>query len=118
MVERNKEAYIPELTDVIWLDFAPQKGHEQDKMRPALVLSPKTYNEKSGLCLCVPITSKIKGYPFEVQCKILGKNRAILSDQIKSVDYKARKARFITKCDIEVFDETKLKIALLLDMDK
>lgn len=77
--------------DIVWLDFTPTKGHEQSGKRPALVISPKEYNAKSGLMLVCPITSKRKGYPFEVT--ISGKIKgAILADQIRSVDWRARNA--------------------------
>ena len=76
--------YIPQREDVIWLDFNPQAGHEQAGKRPALVLSPKTYNHKTGLLLACPITSKIKGYPFEVVLsEELPVKGAILADQLK-----------------------------------
>lgn len=108
--------YIPDSMDIVWLDFNPQSGHEQKGKRPALVLSPKKYNEKSSLCLCVPITSKIKNYPFEVLCNIKNKQGVILSDQVKSIDYKARNMSFIRKIDAITFMEVKSKIALLLDI--
>lgn len=83
--------YIPEAGDIVWLHFDPQAGHEQAGHRPALVVSPSPYNSKTGLMLCCPITTQIKGYPFEVL--IAGKRAsAVLSDQIKSLDWAARKA--------------------------
>ncbi|MCE4113231.1 MULTISPECIES: endoribonuclease MazF [Yersinia pseudotuberculosis complex] len=83
--------YVPEAGDIVWLDFDPQAGHEQAGHRPALVLSPAIYNEKVGLMLCCPMTTQIKGYPFEVI--IAGtKPSAVLSDQIKSLDWRKRKA--------------------------
>ncbi|EOI6391432.1 endoribonuclease MazF [Yersinia enterocolitica] len=83
--------YVPEAGDIVWLDFDPQAGHEQAGYRPALVLSPALYNEKVGLMLCCPMTTQIKGYPFEVL--IAGtKPSAVLSDQIKSLDWRKRKA--------------------------
>ena len=110
--------YIPDCLDIVWIDFNPQSGHEQKGKRPALVLSPKKYNEKSSLCLCVPITSKIKNYPFEVPCHIENKQGAILSDQVKSIDYKARNVKFIQKLDAITFMEVKNKIALLLNIER
>lgn len=83
--------YVPEAGDIVWLDFDPQAGHEQAGHRPALVLSPALYNEKVGLMLCCPMTTQLKGYPFEVL--IAGtKPSAVLSDQIKSLDWRKRKA--------------------------
>ncbi|MCH5323470.1 MAG: type II toxin-antitoxin system PemK/MazF family toxin [Helicobacter sp.] len=90
-----------------------KSGHEQKGKRPALVLSSKEYNQKSGLCLCVPLTSKIKNYPFEVLCLVQNKTGAILSDQIKSIVFKARKATFIQKCDEEIFKQTKNNLSLI-----
>jgi len=76
-------AYIPDSGDIVWLTFSPQAGHEQSGRRPALVLSPAAYNEKVGLALFCPITSQIKGYPFEVLLQeSLKVNGVILSDQI------------------------------------
>ena len=83
-------AYIPERGDVVWITFNPQAGHEQAGRRPALVLSPKAYNGKVGLALLCPITSQVKGYPFEVGIpEGMPVNGAILSDQIKSLDWRA-----------------------------
>lgn len=84
-------AYIPEAGDVVWLQFTPQAGHEQAGHRPALVLSPASYN-RVGLMLCCPMTTSIKGYPFEVA--IAGNpSSVVLADQVKSLDWRARKAR-------------------------
>lgn len=84
-------AYIPEAGDIVWLQFNPQAGHEQAGHRPALVLSPAKYN-KIGLMLCCPMTTKIKGYPFEVVIKG-SQTSAALADQVKSLDWKVRKAK-------------------------
>ncbi len=86
-------AYIPERGDVVWLNFDPQTGHEQAGRRPALVLSPAAYNGKVGLALLCPITSQIKGYSFEVQIPAgLSVSGVILADQVKSLDWRVRKA--------------------------
>ena len=86
-------AYVPERGDVVWLTFNPQAGHEQGGRRPAVVLSPKAYNGKVGLALLCPVTSQVKGYPFEVAIPDgLAVNGVILSDQVKSLDWKARNA--------------------------
>lgn len=84
-------AYVPDAGDVVWIDFDPQAGHEQAGRRPAVVLSPAVYNGRSGLMLCCPVTTKIKGYPFEVE---IGGNvpNVALSDQLKSLDWRARRA--------------------------
>ena len=85
--------YVPDAGDLIWLDFNPQAGREQAGRRPAIVLSPASYNEKSGLAVVCPITSQIKGYPFEVVLpKGLGVTGVILSDHLKSLDWKQRRA--------------------------
>lgn len=95
----SKDApYIPERGDIVWLTFTPQLGHEQAGRRPALVLSPRAYNGKVGLAIFCPITSQIKGYPFEVAVSQgLAVGGVILSDQVKSLDWKARKAELIGK---------------------
>jgi len=83
--------YVPEAGDIVWLQFDPQAGHEQAGHRPALVLSPSAYNAKTGLMLCCPMTTRLKGYPFEV--RIGGtRNSAALADQVKSLDWVVRKA--------------------------
>lgn len=113
-----KKAYIPDSGDLVWLTFTPQAGKEQAGRRPALVLSPRLYNSASGLALVCPITSKEKGYPFEVA---LGPGRAvtgvILSDHLKSVDWKTRKAVLIEKAPKEMLDKARMKIAALLGME-
>lgn len=83
--------YVPDAGDIVWLQFNPQAGHEQAGHRPAVVLSPASYNGKTGLMLCCPMTTQVKGYPFEVR---IGGSRpgVVLSDQIKSLDWRARKA--------------------------
>ncbi len=78
--------------DVVWLKFNPQAGHEQAGHRPALVLSPAQYNGKTGLMLCCPLSTKIKGYPFEVPVEVDGQPCVVLSDQVKSLDWTVRRA--------------------------
>ena len=82
--------YIPDTGDIVWLQFDPQAGHEQAGHRPALVLSPATYNKMRGTMICCPMTSQIKDYPFEVVVSQAPPS-AVLSDQIKSLGWKARK---------------------------
>jgi len=109
------KTYIPSQGDLIWLEFNPQAGHEQSGLRPALVISPHIYNSKVGLALMCPITSQIKGYPFEVilpsKNKISG---AILADQIKSLDFRIRKAKFICKAPTNVLAEVIAKIQTII----
>ena len=110
-----KENYSPERGDIVWLKFDPQSGHEQKGKRPAVVISPKEYNEKVGLGLFCPITSKIKNYPFEVKITNEKIDGVILSDQIKSFDWKTREIEFITKITTEKVDEVISKISVLLE---
>ena len=109
-----KEKYIPERGDIVWLNFNPQSGHEQKGKRPAVVISPKEYNEKTGLGLFCPITSKIKDYPFEVKIENKKINGVVLSDQIKSLDWKTREIQFIIKATTGIIDEIIQKIGVLL----
>ena len=76
--------YVPEAADIVWLEFDPQAGHEQKGHRPALVLSPAAYNGKAGLMVCCPLSTQIKGYPFEVLTQVDGKDGVVLSDQVLS----------------------------------
>lgn len=106
--------YIPERGDVVWLQFNPQAGHEQAGHRPALILSPKSYNEKVGLILACPITNQKKGYPFEVELpEDLDVSGVILSDQVKNLDWNARKASFIAKLPQDIVDDVLDKLNTL-----
>jgi len=109
-----KEKYIPERGDIVWLNFNPGSGHEQKGKRPAIVISPKGYNEKVGLGLFCPITSKIKNYPFEVKMENDKINGVVLADQIKSLDWKTREIEFMTKETSEKVNEIIDKIGVLL----
>ena len=108
-------AYIPQRGDIIWLDFNPQAGHEQAGRRPALVISHTDYNRKAGLIVCCPVTGQIKGYPFEAALpeglKVQG---AVLSDQVKSLDWSARKAKFIDHVPDAVIKEVVAKVAAII----
>ncbi|HMP77593.1 MAG TPA: endoribonuclease MazF [Kiritimatiellia bacterium] len=86
--------YVPDRGDVVWIQMNPQAGREQAGHRPAFVISPKAYNGKVGLALLCPITSKEKGYPFEVRVEGRSTRGVILADQVKSLDWRARGARF------------------------
>lgn len=108
-------AYVPERGDAIWIDFNPQAGHEQGGRRPAVILSPQSYNGKVGLCLLSPITNKAKGYPFEVSIPAgLGVTGVVLSDQAKSLDWRVRNAEFIGQLPETVTDEVLKKLKALL----
>ena len=107
-------AYIPDSRDIVWITFNPQAGQEQAGRCPALVLSPAAYNGKVGLAILCPITSQIKGYPFEVVIPdSLDISGAILSDQVKSLDWKARKAKFGCKLPSNIFNEVVQKLSTL-----
>ena len=86
-------AYVPDAGDVVWLEFDPQSGHQQAGHRPALVMSPSIYNRKTGLMICCPLSTKIKSYPFEVLTEVDGQAGVVLSDQVKSLHWKVRKAK-------------------------
>jgi mRNA interferase MazF len=111
----SRREYIPERGDAVWITLNPQAGHEQSGIRPALVVSPAAYNGKVGLALLCPITSQVKGYPFEVlipaRLKVSG---AILSDQVKSMDWRARRAELICRIPETTISEVLQKVGVLL----
>ena len=116
MVKSNSQEYVPDRGDIVWLSFHPQSGHEQSGRRPALVISPQKYNEKTNLAILCPITNRIKGYPFEVRLPdTLEISGVILSDQIKNLDWKTREAEFICKLPGAVLRETLNKLNVLLN---
>jgi len=107
--------YAPQRGDVVWIQFDPQAGHGQAGRRPALVLSPRSYNEKVGLALCCPITNQVKGYPFEVVLPVnLKVTGAVLADQLKSVDWRVRKAEYACSVSAETIQHVVAKIDALL----
>ena len=111
----SKRPYVPDRGDIVWLQFNPQAGHEQAGHRPALVLSPASYNRRSGLMLCCPMTSQMKGYPFEVLITSdTDRDSVVLADQVKSLDWKVRKAVKKGTASIEVIAETLSKLQTLL----
>lgn len=106
--------YIPQAGDIVWLNFTPQTGHEQAGHRPALVLSPKTYNQKTSLMICCPITTQIKHYPFEVL--ISGDpTGVVLADQVKSLDWRSRKAKRKGSVSQDELAEVRAKIIALIE---
>jgi len=109
-------SYVPDAGHVVWLEFDPQAGREQSGRRPAVVLTPASYNKKTSLMLCCPLTTQIKGYPFEVLVEIDGVQSAVLSDQLKSQDWKIRKAKYKNKVKPEVVAEVKAKAKSLLSI--
>ena len=107
--------YTPERGDVVWISLNPQAGHEQSGRRPAVVLSPADYNDKVGLAILCPITSRVKGYPFEVPLPDkLDISGVILSDQVKSLDWRARKAEFAGTLPVTTIGEVLQKLNTLL----
>jgi len=109
--------YVPDSGDVVWLTFDPQAGHEQRGRRPALILSPRTYNAKARLAIACPITSHVKGYPFEVPLppggKIVG---AVLADHVKNVDWQVRRAVFEAKAPADIMTEVRERLRALLEL--
>lgn len=109
-------AYIPDAGEVVWLEFDPQAGHEQAGRRPALVISPASYNGKTSLMVCCPLTTMIKGHPFEVITKIDGVDCAVLSDQVKSLDWKVRRAKKKGSVSATVMLHVRAKMKALLQI--
>ena len=109
---------VPQRGDLVWLSFDPQAGHEQAGHRPAFVLSPESYNRKTGLLLACPITSKVKGYPFEVALPPgLPVGGVILADQINSLEWKVRKAEFIVRTPPSVIEDVLSLVLPLLGQE-
>jgi len=110
-------AYVPERGHVVWLNFTPHAGHEQGGRRPALVLTPSAYNGLTGLMLAAPVTSRVKGYPFEVALPQDGPVRGVvLSDHVRSLDWRARRAEYVMDAPVEVLDEVGGKLMALLGL--
>jgi mRNA interferase MazF len=108
-------SYTPERGDLVWVTFNPQSGREQAGRRPGVVLSPAFYNSASGLALVCPITSKAKGYPFEVALPSTGSLRGVaLVDQVKSVDWHSRRVEFAERAPRDFVVEVQEKIAILI----
>ena len=105
--------YTPDTGEVVWLEFDPQAGHEQAGHRPALVISPASYNSKTGLMVCCPLTTRIKGYPFEVA--IAGAPESVvLADQVKSLDWRARRASHKGRVSAAELEEARAKLRALI----
>ena len=105
--------YVPDAGDIVWLEFDPQAGHEQAGRRPALVLSPAAYNGKTSLMICCPLTTRIKGYPFEVA--IGGRPESVvLADQVKSLDWRARRATRKGRVSAAELEEVRAKLRALV----
>jgi mRNA interferase MazF len=111
----SSRIYVPQCGDVVWITLNPQAGHEQAGRRPAVVLSPQNYNGKTGLAIFCPITNQIKGYPFEVPIPAgLEVAGAVLSDQVKNLDWRTRDAELICTLPAETISEVLEKLATLL----
>jgi mRNA interferase MazF len=109
------KAYVPDVCDIVWLQFDPQAGHEQAGHRPAMVLSPSRYNAARGMMICCPMTSTIKGYVFEVVASRVPPT-VVMADQVKSVDWRARAATLKGRVSADVVAEVRAKIKALLKL--
>ena len=109
-------SYSPARGDLVWINFDPQAGHEQAGRRPALVISPVEYNARVGLALVCPVTSRVKGYPFEVALpEDLSVSGVVLADQVRSVDWRARRCTFADRAPAGAIDHVLAKLAPLID---
>ncbi len=106
--------YVPEAGDIVWLRFTPQAGHEQAGHRPALVISPAAYNRKTSFMICCPMTTQLKGYPFEV-AMTGSRPSAVLADQVKSLDWVVRKAKLKGKATPTELASVRAKIIALVE---
>lgn len=110
-------AYVPDAGDLVWLTFDPQAGHEQHGRRPALILSPRAYNSKARLAVACPITSHVKGYPFEVPLPPDGRiSGVVLADHVKNLDWKARRVVFEEKAPTDVLVDVRERLRVLLGL--
>jgi mRNA interferase MazF len=109
--------YVPEAGDLVWLTFDPRAGHEQRGRRPALILSARAYNAKARLAVACPITSHVKGYPFEVLLPPGGRiGGAVLADQMKNLDWQVRRAVFEAKAPTEIITDVRERLRALLGL--
>lgn len=109
--------YVPDAGDLVWLTFDPQAGHEQRGRRPALILSPRTYNTKSRLAIACPVTSHAKGYPFEVDLPEDGKiTGVVLADHVKNLDWTARRVVFAGRASAEILTDVRERLRVLLGL--
>ncbi len=109
--------HVPDAGDLVWLSFSPQAGREQAGRRPAVVLSPRSYNARAGLCVVCPVTRQAKGYPFEVELPAeLPVNGVVLSDHLKSADWQVRDVEFVARVPPALLDEVRARLKPLLGM--
>lgn len=106
--------YVPDRRDVVWIDLNPTRGHEQAKVRPAVVISPKAYNRKVGLALICPVTSVAKGYPFEVPVKVKDVKGVVLADQVRSLAWAERSVQYVGKMPDTAFSEVTERLKLII----
>jgi len=110
-------SYVPDAGDLVWLMFDPQAGHEQRGRRPALILSPRAYNAKARLAIACPITSRAKGYPFEVALPELGKlTGVVLADHVKNLDWNARRVEFFATAPVYVLTDVRERLRVFLGL--
>lgn len=110
-------AYVPDAGDLVWLTFDPQTGHEQRGRRPALILSPRAYNSKARLAIACPITSQVKGYPFEVPLPEVGTiSGVVLADHVKNLDWQARRVVFEAKAPSDLVTDVRQRLRVLLGL--
>jgi mRNA interferase MazF len=110
-------AYVPDAGDLVWLTFDPQAGHELRGRRPALILSPRSYNSKARLAIACPITSQVKGYPFEVSLPPGGKiSGVVLADHVKNLDWQARRVAFEAKAPDDIVTDVRERLRVLLGL--
>lgn len=113
MSGKSKASWVPDCGDIVWLEFDPQAGREQAGHRPAVVLSPASYNARAGMMLCCPTTTKIKDYPFEVAIAG-GTASVVLSDQVRSLDWRVRKAKLKGTISPEELEAIRQRVRLLV----
>ena len=113
------QEYVPKRGDAVWIDFNPQTGHAQAGRRPAVVLSPGSYNGKTGLAILCPIANQVKGYPFEVAVSAgLAVTGVILADQVKSMDWRARNTALISPLPVDIVDQVLERVGTLFSREE
>jgi mRNA interferase MazF len=114
MVKPARHGYVPDRGDIVWVNLNPTKGHEQANVRPALVLTPLSYNTKTSLCIACPITSTVREYPFEVTLKAKKLSGVVLVDQVRSFDWRARLVEKADTASLSTVTAVQQKLSLLV----